>query len=148
MITQKAKYALRALTVLAEAAADEPVMISDIAVQQKIPKKFLEQILLDLKHHGIVVSRRGKQGGYLLLKPAHSITFGEILRIIDGPIAPLPCLSITAYRKCDDCDGEQTCQIRHVFAKVADATRKVLFSTTIADAVGTKRGAEVTRLLA
>jgi Rrf2 family protein len=148
MITQKAKYALRALTVLAEAAADEPVMISDIAVQQKIPKKFLEQILLDLKHHGVVASRRGKQGGYLLLKPAHSITFGEILRIIDGPIAPLPCLSITAYRKCDDCDGEQTCQIRHVFAKVADATRKVLFSTTIADAVSNRRGAEVTRLLA
>ena len=148
MITQKAKYALRALTVLAEAESDEPVMISDIAVQQKIPKKFLEQILLDLKHHGIVASRRGKQGGYLLLKPAHNITFGEILRVIDGPIAPLPCLSITAYRKCDDCDGEQTCQIRHVFAKVADATRKVLFSTTIADAVGTKRGAEVTRLLA
>ncbi|MBB3659590.1 Rrf2 family protein [Rhizobium sp. BK650] len=148
MITQKAKYALRALTVLAEAESDEPVMISDIAVQQKIPKKFLEQILLDLKHHGIVASRRGKQGGYLLLKPAHNITFGEILRVIDGPIAPLPCLSITAYRKCDDCDGEQTCQIRHVFAKVADATRKVLFSTTIADAVSTKRGAEVTRLLA
>ena len=148
MITQKAKYALRALTVLAEAAADEPVMISDIAVQQKIPKKFLEQILLDLKHHGIVVSRRGKQGGYLLLKPAHSITFGEILRIIDGPIAPLPCLSITAYRKCDDCEGEQSCQIRHVYAKVADATRMGLFTTTIADAVGTKRGAEVTRLLA
>ncbi len=148
MITQKAKYALRALTVLAEAAADEPVMISDIAVQQKIPKKFLEQILLDLKHHGVVASRRGKQGGYLLLKPAHMITFGEILRIIDGPIAPLPCLSITAYRKCDDCDGEQTCEIRHVFSRVADATRKVLFSTTIADAVSSKQGAEVTRLLA
>lgn len=148
MITQKAKYALRALTVLAEAAPDEPVMISDIAVQQKIPKKFLEQILLDLKHHGIVVSRRGKQGGYLLLKPAHSITFGEVLRIIDGPIAPLPCLSITAYRKCDDCDGEQTCEIRHVFSRVADATRKVLFSTTIADAVGNQRVTEVTRLLA
>jgi len=83
-----------------------------------------------------------------LLKPAHTITFGEILRIIDGPIAPLPCLSITAYRRCDDCDGEQNCQIRHVFAKVADATRKVLFSTTIADAVGPRHGAEVTRLLA
>ena len=148
MITQKAKYALRALTVLAEADADEPVMISDIAAQQKIPKKFLEQILLDLKHHGVVASRRGKQGGYLLLKPAHTITFGEILRIIDGPIAPLPCLSLTAYRRCDDCDGEQNCQIRHVFAKVADATRKVLFSTTIADAVLPVRGAEVTRLLA
>jgi DNA-binding IscR family transcriptional regulator len=68
--------------------------------------------LLDLKHQGIVVSRRGKQGGYLLLKPADMITFGEVLRIIDGPIAPLPCLSITAYRKCDDCDGEQNCEIR------------------------------------
>ncbi|EJC79963.1 rrf2 family protein, putative transcriptional regulator [Rhizobium leguminosarum bv. trifolii WSM2297] len=148
MITQKAKYALRALTALADADADEPVMISDIAAQQKIPKKFLEQILLDLKHHGIVVSRRGKQGGYLLLKPAHTITFGEILRIVDGPIAPLPCLSITAYRRCDDCDGEQNCQIRHVFAKVADATRKVLFSTTIADAAQPTHSAEVTRLLA
>jgi Rrf2 family protein len=148
MITQKAKYALRALTVLAEADDGEPVMISDIAAQQRIPKKFLEQILLDLKHQGIVISRRGKQGGYLLLKPAHMITFGEVLRIIDGPIAPLPCLSLTAYRKCDDCDGEQNCEIRHVFAKVADATRKVLFSTTIADAVAPARGAQVTRLLA
>lgn len=148
MITQKAKYALRALAVLAEADADEPVMISDIAAQQRIPKKFLEQILLDLKHHGIVASRRGKQGGYLLLKPADAITFGEILRIVDGPIAPLPCLSITAYRRCDDCDGEQSCEIRHVFARVADATRKVLFSTTIADAVTPAPSKEVTRLLA
>jgi Rrf2 family protein len=149
MITQKAKYALRALAVLAEADADEPVMISDIAAQQRIPKKFLEQILLDLKHHGIVASRRGKQGGYLLLKPADTITFGEILRIVDGPIAPLPCLSITAYRRCEDCDGEQSCKIRHVFARVADATRKVLFSTTIADAVTpAARGKEVARLLA
>jgi Rrf2 family protein len=148
LLSQKAKYALQALLVLADLNDGESLMISDIAERQRLPKRFLEQILLDLKHHGIVVSRRGKQGGYLLLKPAHSITFGEILRIIDGPIAPLPCLSITAYRKCDDCEGEQTCQIRHVFAKVADATRKVLFSTTIADAVGTKRGAEVTRLLA
>lgn len=123
-------------------------MISDIAEQQAIPKKFLEQILLELKHQGIVASRRGKQGGYLLLKPADEITYGEILRIIDGPIAPLPCLSITAYRKCDDCDGEQTCEIRHVFAKVADATRKVLFSTTIADTAALPVGAEITRLLA
>lgn len=112
------------------------MMISEIATQQSIPKKFLEQILLDLKHAGIVSSRRGKQGGYLLLKPADTITFGEILRLIDGPIAPLPCLSVTAYRKCEDCDGEQSCEIRHVFARVADATRDVLFSTTIAGAVG------------
>lgn len=148
MITQKAKYALRALTALAQSAHNEPMLISDIATRQRIPKKFLEQILLDLKHHSIVESRRGKQGGYLLLKPANDITFGEILRIIDGPIAPLPCLSITAYRRCSDCDGEQDCEIRHAFSKVADAMRKVLFNTTIADAISRPESAKVTRLLA
>ncbi|MDI7861367.1 Rrf2 family transcriptional regulator [Rhizobiaceae bacterium n13] len=137
MISQKAKYALRALSALAKADPNEPVLIGEIAAQQNIPRKFLEQILLELKHAGVVASRRGKQGGYLLLKPANAITFGEILRLVDGPIAPLPCLSITAYRKCDDCDGESSCEIRHVFARVADATREVLFSTTIADAIVT-----------
>jgi Rrf2 family protein len=137
MISQKAKYALRALLALAK--TDTPgvtLLISDIAEQQRIPRKFLEQILLDLKHHGIVVSRRGKTGGYLLLKRADEISFGEILRIIDGPIAPLPCLSRIAYRRCMDCEGEENCEIRRVFARVAEATRRVLDETTIADAVG------------
>ena len=133
MISQKAKYALRALAALARAEAKRPMLIAEIAEQQKIPKKFLEQILLDLKHRGIVMSKRGKEGGYLLLKPPHEITFGEILRMIDGPIAPLPCLSQTAYRRCDDCLSEAECEIRHVFARVADATREVLFKSTIAD---------------
>ena len=133
MISQKAKYALRALAALARAKDRRPMLIAEIAEQQKIPKKFLEQILLDLKHRGLVMSRRGKEGGYLLLKPAHEITFGEVLRMIDGPIAPLPCLSQTAYRKCDDCLSEAECEIRHVFARVADASRQVLFSATIAD---------------
>ncbi|NGO63481.1 Rrf2 family transcriptional regulator [Rhizobium daejeonense] len=136
MISQKAKYALRALTVLARAETGDPVQISDIADRQKIPKKFLEQILLDLKRAGFVESRRGKQGGYLLLRPASEITYGEVLRLIDGPIAPLPCLSLTAYRRCEDCDGENDCEIRHVFARVADETRAVLFSTTFADPLG------------
>jgi Rrf2 family protein len=135
MISQKAKYALRALTALAQADPSEPMAIADIASQQNIPKKFLEQILLAMKHEGYVLSRRGKQGGYLLLKPAAHITFGEVLRLIDGPVAPLPCLSQTAYRRCEDCNGEQSCEIRHVFARVADATRNVLFNTTIADAI-------------
>ena len=135
MISQKARYALRALTALAQSETGSSMMISEIAAQQCIPKKFLEQILLDLKRAGIVSSRRGKQGGYLLLKPANTITYGDVLRLVDGPIAPLPCLSMTAYRKCEDCDGEQLCEIRHVFARVADATRDVLFSTTIADAL-------------
>lgn len=136
MISQKAKYALRALVSLAQAPKGEPVFISDIAEQQLIPKKFLEQILLDLKHHGILVSRRGKFGGYQLLKDPEEITFGSILRIVDGPIAPLPCLSKMAYRRCDDCKSEGNCEIRRIFSEVAEATRNVLDKRTIADAIG------------
>jgi Rrf2 family protein len=134
MISQKAKYALRALIVLARSPGDVQ-MISDIAEQHRIPKKFLEQILLDLKYNGILTSRRGKTGGYMLLKSADMITFGEVLRIIEGPIAPLNCLSRTAYRRCEDCRDEKTCEIRRVFARVAEATRNVLDGTTIADCV-------------
>ena len=135
MISQKAKYALRALVVLCRARAGEPQMISEISRTQAIPKKFLEQILLELKRHGIVMSRRGRQGGYVLLKKPEQVTFGEILRLIDGPIAPLPCLSKIAYRRCADCSDEGTCEIRHVFSRVAEATRDVLDRTTLADAV-------------
>lgn len=135
MISQKAKYALRALVALAQAPRGEPVLIHEIAEQQSIPKKFLEQILLDLKHHGFVASRRGKLGGYQLLKDPSDITFGAVLRIVDGPVAPLPCLSKIAYRRCDDCSDEGRCEIRRVFAEVADATRGVLDSRTIADAI-------------
>ncbi|MBX3572900.1 MAG: Rrf2 family transcriptional regulator [Mesorhizobium sp.] len=137
MISQKAKYALRALVALARAHGnDDTQLISEIADQQRIPKKFLEQILLDLKHHGIVVSRRGKAGGYMLLKSPDTITFGEVMRIIDGPIAPLPCLSRMAYRRCEDCREEKSCEVRRVFARVATATREVLDGTTIADCIG------------
>ncbi|WP_034658386.1 Rrf2 family transcriptional regulator [Chelativorans sp. J32] len=136
MISQKAKYALRALIALARAEnPGDVLLISDIAERQRIPKKFLEQILLDLKHHGVVVSRRGKLGGYLLLKKPSEITFGEVLRIIDGPIAPLPCLSRMAYRRCEDCAEEEACEVRRVFARVAAATRDVLDGTTIADCI-------------
>lgn len=135
MISQKAKYALRALLALAKAPPETSLMISEISASQAIPKKFLEQILLDLKHHGLVASRRGKAGGYGLLRPADTISFGEVLRIIDGPIAPLPCLSKIAYRRCEDCQTEASCEVRRVFAQVADATRGVLDRTTIADAI-------------
>jgi Rrf2 family protein len=133
LISQKAKYALRALLVLARATPGEAMSISDISRTHAIPKKFLEQILLQLNRHGIVYSRRGKEGGYLLLRAADRITFGEVLRIIDGPIAPLPCLSRIAYRRCEDCPDEAACDIRRVFSRVADATREVLDRTTIAD---------------
>ena len=103
MISQKAKYALRALLVLCKAPAETSLMIGEISKTQAIPKKFLEQILLELKRAGIVSSRRGRLGGYVLLRPADKLTFGEVLRLIDGPIAPLPCLSKIAYRRCADC---------------------------------------------
>jgi len=135
MISQKAKYALRALVALAKQPPGKPTFISEIAESQSIPKKFLEQILLDLKHHGLVASRRGKAGGYGLLRPADTISFGEVLRIVDGPIAPLPCLSKIAYRRCEDCKEEASCEVRRVFAQVADATRGVLDRTTIAEAL-------------
>jgi Rrf2 family protein len=134
MISQKAKYAFKALIALAR-ASDGSMATGEIAEQQNIPKKFLEQILLDLKHEGILYSRRGRAGGYALHKPADMVTFGQVLRLMDGPIAPLPCLSRTAYRRCDDCRSESSCEVRHVFAKVAHSMRAVLDQTTIADAV-------------
>lgn len=134
MISQKAKYALRALVSLAKTGSGQTRMISDISREQAIPKKFLEQILLDLKRAGIVSSRRGRLGGYELLRPASEITFGEVLRLIDGPIAPLPCLSKIAYRRCEDCREEEGCEVRRVFERVTLATRAVLDTTTLADA--------------
>ena len=135
MISQKAKYALRALVALVKAGPGVSLMISDIARDQAIPKKFLEQILLELKRAGILLSKRGRLGGYALLRAPSEVTFGEVLRLIDGPIAPLPCLSKIAYRRCSDCGDEASCEIRHVFARVTIATREVLDHTSLSDAV-------------
>jgi Rrf2 family protein len=139
VISQKAKYALRSLVALARKG--EPMMIGEIAAQERIPRKFLEQILLELKRHGIVQSKRGKLGGYDLLMAADCVTFGQVLRIVDGPIAPLPCLSRIAYRRCPDCKTEEACEIRRVFARVAESAREVLDRTTIADSLAKGAGA-------
>lgn len=135
MISQKAKYALRALVALARAGRGQSRMIGEISRDQAIPKKFLEQILLELKRAGIVTSKRGRMGGYELVKAPEEIMYGEVLRLIDGPIAPLPCLSKIAYRKCEDCKDEAACEIRHVFERVTLATRAVLDSTSLADSL-------------
>ncbi|HEY8576389.1 MAG TPA: Rrf2 family transcriptional regulator [Devosia sp.] len=135
MISQKAKYALRALVSLARSGREQSMMIGEISRQQSIPKKFLEQILLELKRAGYVDSRRGRAGGYVLVKAPEEIMFGEVLRLIDGPIAPLPCLSKIAYRKCEDCREEAACEIRHVFERVTLATRAVLDQTSLADSL-------------
>ncbi|NQW53043.1 MAG: Rrf2 family transcriptional regulator [Rhodospirillales bacterium] len=135
MISQRARYALRALMALAQADPDRAVMISDLSKSCSIPKKFLEQILLDLKHHDLLRSKRGKFGGYQLNKQPSQIMFGEVLRIVDGPIALLPCLSKISYRRCADCLDEATCEIRHVFAHVAESSRDILDNTSLLDAM-------------
>jgi Rrf2 family protein len=136
LISRQAKYALRALIGLAQAPPGRATGTAELAAAQAIPKKFLEQILLTLKRHGLVQSMRGASGGYVLARPAGEITFLEVLRLVDGPIAPLPCLSKTAYERCMDCPDEAACAVRHAFAAVADATRSVLSETTIGGAAG------------
>jgi len=135
MLSQKAKYALRALLMLGEQPRGEPLLIGDIAEAQKVPKKFLELILLELKHHGILHSRRGKHGGYVLARDPSDVTFGEVVRIIDGPIASVLCASQSAYRRCADCRDETGCAIRKVFRRVRDATSAILDGHTLADAI-------------
>jgi Rrf2 family protein len=115
MISQKARYAFKALFALVRAEG-RLVQSREIAAAENIPQSFLEQILLELRRAGLVGSRRGKVGGHYLLKDPAKINCGQVLRLIDGPIAPLPCLSRTAYRRCDDCRDEQTCAVRHLFA--------------------------------
>jgi Rrf2 family protein len=139
MLSQKARYALRALFVLGAQKTDEPVMIADIAEQANVPRKFLEQILLEMKKSGIVHSQRGKFGGYTLGRAREDIDFAEVLRAIDGPLALAPCASVTAYRKCDDCEDETTCAIRKVLLAVRDATADILEHHTLAKALADEK---------
>ena len=121
MITQKMKYALKAMLVLGDEAAQpvpEALTIEKIARRSDTPKRFLEQILLELRNAGMVSSIRGRSGGYLLIKRPSDISISELLRLIDGPIAPLPCLSRRAYQRCEDCRDEASCRIRKVFAEI------------------------------
>jgi Rrf2 family protein len=101
--------------------------------EEAIPKKFLEQILLKLKGHGLVESKTGKGGGYLLSRNPEKVTIGEVIRLMEGPLAPLPCASVTAYRKCDECVDDRLCGTRLVMREVRDAMAKILDSTTLAD---------------
>ena len=139
MISNKARYAFRALLAIADAPAGEAVPSAEIAREHRIPHKFLEQILLDLRKAGVLESKRGKSGGYVMLRPADTITFGEILRLFEGPLAPLPCLSRQAYRPCEDCADEQSCVLRREFARSYDASRAVLDNRTIGAALADGR---------
>jgi len=142
MISQKTRYALRALLHLVEQGKGAPVQLGSIAETQQVPRKYLELIMLDLKKAGIVVSVRGPSGGYRLARPPEDISFGEVIRTLDGPIALVPCASVNFYSKCGDCHNEETCAIRRVLAVVRDTSAKILEGTSLADAARFEEAAE------
>lgn len=135
MITRKTKYSLNALMHLVRHANHGPVLISDLAKKEHIPKKFLELILLDLKNSGILKSKRGKGGGYSLARPPELIRVGQVMRLMEGPLAPIPCVSEMAYKKCDECQDEASCGLRSVMKQVRDASATILDNTTLVDLV-------------
>jgi Rrf2 family protein len=133
MLSQKAKYALKALLILSRCPPGKPVQVTELSEQGNIPRKFLELIMLELKKHGIVHSQRGKHGGYLLAQPPEKVMFGHVVRAMDGPLAPIPCASLTGYRRCADCRNEKTCSVRIVMRRVRDAAAEILDGTSLAD---------------
>lgn len=135
MLSKKAKYGLTALIHLARNQNKGPVLISVLASEGRIPKKFLELILLELKNEGILQSKKGKGGGYSLARPAELIRIGHVVRVMDGPLAPIACVSETAYEKCVECTDEKTCPIRVVMKQVRDAIANILDSTTLSELI-------------
>ncbi|TCS14121.1 Rrf2 family transcriptional regulator [Caulobacter sp. BK020] len=133
MLSQKARYALRAMIELAR--ENGQVTAGELAIRADAPRKFLEAILLTLSRQGLVTSRRGKFGGYLLGREPAAISFAEIIRLVDGPLALTPCVSRTAFRRCEDCRDLATCALREALLRARDATATVLEGYSLADAV-------------
>lgn len=133
MITKKSKYAIKALIYLAKQEPKHPVLIEDIAHDEKIPKKFLEAILLELRKAGMLGSKKGKGGGYYLLKTAEEINMAEVLRLFDGPIALVPCVAHKYYEPCEECIDEITCPIREVFRIIREQTVATLKDNSFAE---------------
>jgi Rrf2 family protein len=133
VLSRRSKYGLKALLVLAREAGRGPVLVADLASREALPRKFLEAILLDLKRHRMVESRKGRGGGYFLRRRPSEITFGEVIRALDGPLAAVPCVSQTAYMPCAECLDEGTCGVRIAMKQVRDATARILDHTTLAD---------------
>ena len=126
MMSKKAKYAINAMVHLARKHGDGPTTISEISDEENIPQKFLEAILLELKNGGLLSSKKGKGGGYYMIKPPQEINMADIMRLMDGPIALLPCVSYKHYERCDECKDETTCGIRRVFFDVRNNTVEML----------------------
>ena len=133
MISKKTKYGLKALAYIARQSGDEMVQIATISKNENIPHKFLESILLTLKKSGFLGSKKGKGGGYYLLKEASEIPMTDVIRVLEGPIAMLPCVSLNYYEKCDDCIDESSCSVHKLMIQVRDNTLQVFRNNTLAD---------------
>src|SRR5690606_31782331 len=132
---KKTKYAIKALITLAKNADNKPMQIAEIAKSEALPKRFLEGILLDLKKNRILGSRMGAGGGYYLNIPAAEIVVSAVIRILEGPIALLPCVSLNYYQRCEECKDEEICSIREMMFKVRKASLEIMDHTSIADLV-------------
>ena len=131
MISKKTKYGLHALLHLTQHYEEGAVLIADLAEAEGIPKKFLEAILLQLKNHGFLQSKQGKGGGYKLAKHPRDIKLGQVIRVLEGPLAPVSCVSQTAYKKCEECQDETQCGIRLVMKDVREAMTNILDNTSL-----------------
>ncbi|HKD10022.1 MAG TPA: Rrf2 family transcriptional regulator [Bryobacteraceae bacterium] len=132
-ISKRTQYGLKAMLALGRRYKEGPVLIGTLAREEAIPIKFLEAILLDMKSRGLLESKLGRKGGYYLNRPPSAVTIGSIIRIIEGPLAPLPCASETAFRACDECQDVENCGTRVIMRRVRDAISEVLDRTTLAD---------------
>lgn len=133
MLTKKGKYGLKAMVHLAGLEPGELAQVADIAQTNSISKKFLDHILTALRNAGLVYSKKGKGGGYALARPAHEIRVGAIVRALDGPLAPIPCASVTAFRPCEDCEDLKSCSVRIIMVEARNAIASVLDHTTLAE---------------
>ncbi len=133
MLSKKTKYGLKALAFIARQPDKTPVQIATIAESENISHKFLESILLTLRKSGMLGSKKGKGGGYYLLKEASDIPMTDVIRTLEGPIAMLPCVSLNFYEKCDDCPDEHKCSVHKLMIQVRDSTLKILRHNTLAD---------------
>lgn len=133
MLSKKTKYGIKALTFLAKQENKVPVQIATISKSENISLKFLESILLTLKKNGILGSKKGKGGGYYLLKDASEIQMTTIMRVLEGPISMVPCVSLNFYEKCDDCPDENTCAVHKLMLQVRDNTLQIFRNTSLAD---------------
>ena len=142
MLAQKTRYALRSLLFLVEEGGGAPVQLARIASTQQVPPKYLELIMLDLKKAGLVTSTRGPKGGYLLARDPDDISFGEIVRVMEGPIALVPCASVNFYARCGDCHDEATCAIRRAFAMVREQSATLLEGISLTQAAAWEKSVE------